>query len=225
MRRLLTVLPAWLLATGLGLGQEQPGQTVPDKSPPPNKTQKGIHGWDVDEFIKAYDRNKDSFLSRDELPEQFRHNFDKIDINRDGKLSREELLKGMAHLQSRRRPSDVVFALVEMSDFDEGCAEELQLLYTTLRKMDKNGDGKLDAGELKAARAVLVEARVSRIFRRLDTDRDGKISRAEARGNLKKYFDEIDTNKDGFIDRAELMRAAAEKPQPKEKSADRPGKR
>ena len=49
---------------------------------------------------------------------------------------------------------------------------------------------------------------------------DGKISREEARGRLKRDFDKIDLNKDGFIDRDELLKAARERaatPPPKTK--------
>jgi hypothetical protein len=41
---------------------------------------------------------------------------------------------------------------------------------------------------------------------KLDTDKDGSISRAEAKGHVKleKNFDAIDTNKDGKLSREEL---------------------
>lgn len=47
-----------------------------------------------------------------------------------------------------------------------------------------------------------------KMFAKLDTDSDGKISKDEAakaeRPMLKEKFDEIDTNKDSFIDKDEL---------------------
>src|SRR5262249_22102452 len=46
--------------------------------------------------------------------------------------------------------------------------------------------------------------RVDEIFNRLDTNKDGKISREEAKGPLEKNFDAIDRNKDGFLDKAEV---------------------
>jgi Ca2+-binding EF-hand superfamily protein len=48
--------------------------------------------------------------------------------------------------------------------------------------------------------------KVQDAFARLDTDKDGKISREEAKGGprLASRFNEIDAGKDGFITRAEL---------------------
>jgi Ca2+-binding EF-hand superfamily protein len=171
-----------------------------------------LHGPDVDRFLKEHDRDGNGYLSREELPERLRHYFDKIDVNKDGKLSREELLRGWALLQPKRRPSDVVYVLVEMSDCDDTCAIELQHLYDVLRRLDRNKDGKIDPSELKAARQQIVKDRVNRLLERLDTNKDGKISRAEARAQILAHFDDLDTNKDGYIDRAELEKAASEKP-------------
>lgn len=42
-----------------------------------------------DRFVE-WDRNGDGKLSRDELPERLRPNFDRVDANRDGAISREE---------------------------------------------------------------------------------------------------------------------------------------
>jgi Ca2+-binding EF-hand superfamily protein len=48
--------------------------------------------------------------------------------------------------------------------------------------------------------------RVERIFGKLDTNNDGRISREEANGGrrLAHHFDLIDADKDGYITRSEL---------------------
>lgn len=38
----------------------------------------------------------------------------------------------------------------------------------------------------------------------MDTNKDNKISKAEAKGHLSEHFDEIDSNKDGFVTELEL---------------------
>jgi Ca2+-binding EF-hand superfamily protein len=112
--------------------------------------------------------------------------------------------------EKKRRPSDVVFILIETSEIDTDSVDELQTLYDVLRKVDKNKDGKLDADELKAARLQIVTDRIDHIFGDLDTNKDGKISKDEAKGRIKENFDKLDTNKDGFVDRDELMKAITE---------------
>jgi Ca2+-binding EF-hand superfamily protein len=201
-------LPA-LLAVGLAAAQERPEKAPPRRADtPPGKPLQ----FDVDRFFKDFDRNQDGYLQRDELPPDLRPAFDRIDTNKDGKISREELAAGMAYLQPRRRPSDLVYMLIEMSDFDEDARGEVQRAYDILRSLDKNNDGKIDLDELKAARERIVRQRVDALFQQLDTDKDGRISREEARGQIREHFKEIDRNGDGFIDRDELLRAAREKP-------------
>jgi Ca2+-binding EF-hand superfamily protein len=129
----------------------------------------------------------------------------------------------------QRRPSDLVFVLIEMSDFDDECTAEIQHIYDVLRQLDTNHDGKIDPAELKAMRQRLLEDRVDRRFKDLDANHDGKISKEEARGRIKEDFDKIDTNHDGFIDRGELLKAARERfhssgkpPAPTEKEERKP---
>lgn len=216
MRWFAFLVPLLALMTGLTANEDRKEKGGGDGGPRAKEEArpagKARPLFDAGEFIKEYDQNKDGYLAKDELPRRFRHHFDKLDTNKDGKLSKEELEKGVAFLQPSRKPSDFVFVLVEMSDCDACCAEELQVVYDFLRKIDRNNDGKIAAEELKGAREELVDKRISAIFDELDTNKDKKISRDEARGMVKRHFDELDTDKDGFISRDELMKAAVEKP-------------
>lgn len=77
-------------------------------------------------------------------------------------------------------------------------------------RLDKNHDGKLDASERPRGRrghrghgGVLARAI------RLDTDRDGRISKAEAgESKLAAGFDQADRNRDGYLVHSELRTAA-----------------
>jgi Ca2+-binding EF-hand superfamily protein len=51
--------------------------------------------------------------------------------------------------------------------------------------------------------------RVNLLFEELDINKDGKISKDEARGQLREDFDRIDTNHDSQIDRDELYKVAS----------------
>jgi Ca2+-binding EF-hand superfamily protein len=110
-----------------------------------------------------------------------------------------------------RSYADTIQTLIEISDQDPGCTEELQKIYDMLRKLDTNKDGKLNPQALKAEGDKILEERVKEVFNRLDTNKDGKISKEEAKGRIKEDFDKIDTNKDGFISMDELLKAAKER--------------
>lgn len=92
-------------------------------------------------------------------------------------------------------------------------------------RADTNLDGRLDRKEIGEMLYLLrehfgiasdVEAKdpeadrvVAGLLERMDSDKDGRISRNEARGPLKEHFDVLDANGDGDLDRTELRRAAA----------------
>lgn len=52
---------------------------------------------------------------------------------------------------------------------------------------------------------------VEEIFKQMDANKDGKLSKAEVKGPLIQDFTKVDTNKDGFISKEELKKA----PKPK----------
>lgn len=94
-------------------------------------------------------------------------------------------------------------------------------------RMDVNKDGTVTREERQAARAEKRGHRGGRhgmrgggggrfgpmAIERLDTDKDGKLSRAEAAVPMQRMFDRVDANKDGFIDRAEADAARAKRQQ------------
>ena len=50
---------------------------------------------------------------------------------------------------------------------------------------------------------------VAGFLERFDANKDGKISKDEAKNKLAEVFDRFDTNKDGYLDKDELRRVAA----------------
>lgn len=48
---------------------------------------------------------------------------------------------------------------------------------------------------------------IDQLFEDLDANEDGKLSKAEIKGPLKRDFDKIDADEDGFLTREELKKA------------------
>lgn len=67
--------------------------------------------------------------------------------------------------------------------------------------IDANRDGQVSFEELRAFRH---QARREGFLARLDADKDGKVSKAEALAKAAERFERVDANKDGFITPDEL---------------------
>ncbi|HEY1860813.1 MAG TPA: EF-hand domain-containing protein [Gemmataceae bacterium] len=61
----------------------------------------------------------------------------------------------------------------------------------------------------KSADNPEIDRTVAKWLEQFDTNKDGKISKDEAKGKLAENFDRFDTNKDGFFDKEELRPVAA----------------
>ena len=92
-------------------------------------------------------------------------------------------------------------------------AKALPRLLKDFDAIDTNHDGQLSADELRAfhkqQRAEHKAEHRGDFLKKLDTDGDGRISKAEAQAapRLAEHFDEIDANKDGFITTDEMKAA------------------
>lgn len=94
---------------------------------------------------------------------------------------------------------------------DRAEAAKAPKLAARFNQLDANKDGKLSADELpqmggKHSRSAM-QGGHGRMMA-LDTDKDGRISRAEAQAGPTKFaerFDKRDVNKDGYLDRADMQ--------------------
>lgn len=183
--QLLLALLLSIALTGSVRADDKPARKLPPRL-------QELMTIDAKTFLERFDKNKDGYLTKDELPERMARLFDRSDTNGDGKLDLREIEHMLAAIRKR------------------------------LGAEDKSSDATPAAKPKERLAAVAdVDRAVDMILNRMDTNKDGKISKDEARGPLAENFDKIDTNKDGFIDREELRivverrmkeRAAADKP-------------
>ena len=165
---------------------------------------------ETQQFIERHDRNRDRQLSRQELPQHMRDGFGDIDRNGDERLSASELER---HAQRMQRytamPVEVTYIWITGANRGRLNVDELQQVYTLLRKADSDSDGKLTAAELKQQRQKVASECVECILQSRDENEDGKLTRSEARGTAVAFdFSRIDRNSDGSVTKDELKRAA-----------------
>jgi Ca2+-binding EF-hand superfamily protein len=192
------------------------GQT---QKPPPPAVQQLLR-LTPEQFIRRFDRNRDGYLTRDELPPRLASQFEKLDTNGDGKLDKKEVDELM---QILRRHFGMSANKNNPAPFDQGAQ---QLAARMLQKMDANHDGKISREEAQGP--------LARIFDQLDLNKDGfldrrELDRAAARlqGQMGKKgpgkgaggkemaqamripdFDALDRNADGRLTREEVKGSA-----------------
>ncbi len=154
----------------------------------------------------------DRIMTRSEVDAKVRTHFARLDVNRDGALTTDELDaprgKQSADRQARRgtgKPRDPNAA------FD---------------RLDSNRDGMIDRGEFARGREIRIEKRVvmkadgtsggrpgamhgkrgmhrgmmrAGMLRMADANRDGRVTLQEATSGALRHFDMVDTNRDGRI--------------------------
>jgi len=157
--KLITGLVAGLFAAGLAIAQSTaPTPAAATTAAPAAPADQMAHphhraGHDIGQL----DKDKDGYISRAEAAGHplLSRDFDAIDANKDGKLSKEELQATRQAMREKHR---------EQRD-------------ARFKAADKDGDGALSRQEAEEA----AREKVARMFERLDTNKDGKLTPEEMR--------------------------------------------
>jgi len=206
----LLLVPMGLAAAMQGTGQDPPKKD-PAKKPPAVLTE--LAKLDVAGFLRGFDKNKDGFVTKEELPPLLAERFEKLDTSGDGKLDRTEIEQ---LLQFARRQ---VGGSPPKPEKPAGKPVDPQKLVADwLTRLDKNKDGKLSKEE--------AEGPLAQAFDRIDTDKSGFLERNELRLMAERLaqmgaalgkgdprtggsprrpeFDPLDKNADGRLTREEV---------------------
>jgi Ca2+-binding EF-hand superfamily protein len=140
---------------------------------------------------KTLDVNGDGKIDKTEAaasPELAKQ-FDTLDKNKDGVLSRDELPRP-PHGDRRRGPGE------------RG--------HDRMSKLDTNKDGRISAEEAKA------DPKFAEHFAKMDLNKDGFVDKADRELGMKQHRDDwfakADTNKDGQLSKAEFDAAKPDRP-------------
>jgi len=93
-----------------------------------------------------------------------------------------------------------------------GADPRQQYIDSTFAAMDGNGDGHVDKVEFAAFQQTRFDKQAASIdvaFRTMDTDSNGRISKAEAEvvPEIARYFDGLDSDGDGSLSLVEMQAA------------------
>jgi Ca2+-binding EF-hand superfamily protein len=164
------------LAAYWSLPGAQPSPPAQDKS----KQLAELLRIKADELIQHFDKNNDGVLAKDEVPGIQPAVFDKLDLNRDGRLDAKELERTLQSLRSMDK-------------------KEVERMFQAIQERSVVArETRPDSGD----------SEVTRWLQAMDQNRDGRISRQEAQGRIREFFNTIDVNRDGFLDKKELQLAA-----------------
>jgi Ca2+-binding EF-hand superfamily protein len=148
--------------------------------------------------LARFDRDGNGAVTRDEMRTTTLEQFDKMDTNRDGRLTTDEIQAAQKERAAKH------FAKKDANNDGKLERSEVpRMPDEVFARLDTNKDGALTPDELAAGHGRFQNHPLGR-FQREDTNNDGAISKDEALASADKRFARMDANGDGVITQDEM---------------------
>lgn len=134
-------------------------------------------------------------MTRADVEAKVKDRFAKMDLNRDGAVTKEEV--GQMREQRREERRDRAFAMLDTDRNGSISRSEFDA-----RATKREGAGAMRQGMMRKRmmrRAVMARAMGGRMFARADANNDGRVTLNEALTPAMAAFDRADANRDGTV--------------------------
>ena len=157
------------------------------------------------------DADGNGTISRQEWLNAAGARFDRLDANKDGVLTPDEMARG----KRRGPPGQRQFSRMDTNGDGEISSSEFSAAHPNapadlFSKLDTNKDGQLSSSELRGLRQQMATVMRQKTIERLDTNHDGSLSLAELQAAYPNMtaekFNRLDRNGDGQLTADELPR-------------------
>lgn len=152
-------------------------------------------------FFERLDTNKDGQVARAEAEAAGQQFFDRFDANKDNEVTAQEADDGARVMREEELVSR--FKVLDKNGDGRLTLEEAKVPAMFFERLDTNKDQLVTREEFQAV-AKLNPGGADLGFKRVDSNGDGKVTRAEATEAVLRRFASADPNGDGLITRAEL---------------------
>ena len=152
----------------------------------------------IEQMMKRLDKNGDSQLTADEIPDRMKQRLSRIDLDKNGVIDQAELKKVAQRMKQGQSGS----SQARNKRRQKGSGK-------TGQGDPQKGKGKGKGSSKGKGRDASPDQMVQGLTKRLDKNGDGVITKDEAPERMQRNWDRADQNGNGKLDPAELKRVAA----------------